>query len=102
MPRLRIAVTCAICPVQFFPWCRKRVGAPTCSVRCARILTGRLQRGRVMTAALAGKARKLADEATYVGQRFGSPLTAREVAIYRYGVSVGVDRGYRQRKAEAA
>ena len=103
--RAKTAVTCAMCPTVFYPWYRKRVLPPTCSIKCARAQTGRLQRGRPMTAALAGLAAKRENEAEAVGRRFGAKLTPREVAIYRYGISVGVDREYRRvtgRKSEAA
>lgn len=99
--RLKTPVPCPVCGVEFYPWRRKRSGQPTCSMRCARTRTGFERRGQPCTAALAGRAAQLADEAACVGRRFGAKLTPREVAIYRYGVSVGVDRGYRQRKAAA-
>lgn len=100
--RLATAVTCAMCPNVFHPWCRQRQGLPTCSIKCARAMTGAAQRGKPMLKALEAKALARLDEAVAVGRRFGAMLTTRELAIYRYGIQVGQDRGYRQRRKAAA
>lgn len=91
--------TTAICPVQtcrrqFYPWLRKRTGVPTCSVRCARQMTGLSQRGKQLTAATAGRKqharRRL--EALCMGE-FG-PFTDRERLIFLRGFQAGYDRAY--------
>lgn len=97
--RLATETCCCMCPTVFRPWCRKRQGLPTCSIKCARAMTGRAQRGYPMKSCLSALAQKRADEAAAVGQRFGSRLTPREVAIYRYGINVGIDREYRTQQA---
>lgn len=99
MARGRSAVA-AICPAsncgkQFYPWrLRKRIGPATCSVKCARKITGLSQRGKALTAAIAGRkqhaARRL--ETLCMGQ-FG-PFTDRERLIFLRGFQAGYDRAY--------
>lgn len=92
--RLRDSVTCANCPTVFRPWANaRRQRPPTCSHRCK----GAVYRRMPDMPARPASDKSYRAEVKQVGQRFGSDLTPREAAIYRYGVKVGRDRGYRAR-----
>lgn len=99
--RSKTLVTCSECPTVFHPWLKPRIGPPTCSITCARALTGRAQRGKPMTIATAGrKAHAKARLESLCANEFG-PFSEREARIFTRAFQAGYDRGYPKRKDAA-
>lgn len=87
--------TCAICPVcqsVFRPFSnRTRLGPPCCSHKCKGV---QYRRTSLETSTVV--------EVAALNRRFVSPLTPRELQIFRHGVKVGRDRQRRARQREVA